>query len=147
MIFATLSKTVTEKTSEKMLFKFSDLSKSLEYVKIWSNLLPFSKSVKMISWSNLLPFSKSVKMIFWSNLLPFSKSVKMIFWSNLLTWASVQNYQFGAVYSWAKNIGNIVLDQIYYPVQSCGEMIIQSTLLNWVKIWENYYFGYICFPG
>ena len=133
MIFATLSKTVTEKTSEKMLFKFSDLSKSLEYVKIWSNLLPFSKSVKMISWSNLLPFSKSVKMIFWSNLL---------------TRASVQNYQFGAVYSWAKNIGkhctwsNLLSSAKLWR----NDISINFTQLGKNNLWENY-FGYICFPG
>ena len=69
----------------------------------------------------------------------------MIFSSNLLPWASVQNYQFGAVYSWAKNAENILFDQIYFPVQNCGEMklslflplskiMINDVLINWVKI-------------
>ena len=55
-----LSKTVTEKTSQKVKFKFGDLSKSLEYVKT-------------------------------TNLVPLTPR--------------------------QKNIGNIVFDQIYYPVQ------------------------------
>ena len=49
----------------------------------------------------------------------------------------MQNYQFGAVYSGAKNIGNIVFDQIYHPVQNCGEMKLLSLFLPLSKIMIN----------
>ena len=49
----------------------------------------------------------------------------------------MQNYQFGAVYYWAKNVGNIVFDQIYHPVQNCGEMKLLSLFLPLSKIMIN----------